>query len=135
MTAQNYKEQDFEEHIEDHLLKSGYFQQNRDNYNKDLCIIQDEVLQFVKSTQLKEYKKLQLQYGTDTDNKLCKRLEKEISNHGTLHVLRKGFKDRGAKFLMAFFKPSSGMNPEHQKLYAQNRFSVVRQLKYSKRND
>ena len=62
------------------------------------------------------------------------RVEKEISKKGTLHVLRKGIKDRGAKFRLAFFKPSSGMNPEHQKLYAQNRFSVVRQLKYSKKN-
>jgi type I restriction enzyme R subunit len=27
------------------------------------------------------------------------------------------------------------MNPEHQRLYAQNRFSIVRQLKYSKKTE
>ena len=58
-----------------------------------------------------------------------------MQKRGTLDVLRKGFKDRGAKFHLAYFKPASGMNPEHQQLYQGNRFSVVRQLKYSQKNE
>ena len=128
MTPQTYKEQDFEEHIEEHLLNSDYYKRAPEEYDKDLCLIPEEVLTFIQSTQPKEYEKLQKQYGSDTPNKLCFRLAKEISYKGTLHVLRKGIKDMGSKFRLAYYKPSSGMNPEHQKLYALNRFSIVRQL-------
>jgi type I restriction enzyme R subunit len=36
---------------------------------------------------------------------------------------------------MAYFTPASGLNPEIQKLYQGNIFSVVRQLKYSEANE
>ena len=52
-----------------------------------------------------------------------------------LDVLRKGVRDRGCYFDLTYFRPSSGMNPDHRRLYAQNRFSLVRQLKYSQRNE
>ncbi len=135
MTPQTYKEQDFEEHIEGHLLNSGYHKRQPEDYDKKLCLIPEEVLTFIQDSQPKEYKKLQKQYGADTTDKLCQRLAKEIANKGALPVLRKGIKDMGSKFRLAYFKPSSGMNPEHQKLYAKNRFSIVRQLKYSKKNE
>ena len=135
MSVQSYIEKDFEEHIEENLLNSGYHKLLPENYDKDLCLITEEVLQFIKSSQPKEYEKLERQYGSDTENKLCYRLSREITRKGTLQILRKGIKDRGAKFYLAYFKPSSGMNPEHQRLYSENRFSVVRQLKYSKRNE
>jgi type I restriction enzyme, R subunit len=131
----SYLEKDFEKHIEEHLLNSGYFKNNSENYDKELCLIPDAVVQFIQATQPEEYEKLELQYGDATSSKLCDRLAKEISKRGSLYVLRKGIKDRGANFKLAYFKPSSGMNPEHQALYAKNRFSVVRQLKYSKKNE
>ena len=52
-----------------------------------------------------------------------------------LDVLRKGVKDRGCEFKLTYFRPSSGMNPDHQRLYAQNRFSLIRQLHYSQRDE
>ena len=133
--APTYTEQDFESHIEEYLLSSGYHAHQPWEYNKELCLLPDEVITFIRSTQPKEYQKLEKQYGTDTASKLCFRLSREIQKRGTLDVLRKGIKDRGVKFQLAYFKPASGMNPEHQKLYQGNRFSVVRQLKYSKKNE
>ena len=135
MTPQSYLERDFEEHIEEHLLNSDYHKRLPEDYDRELCLIPQEVIHFIQSTQSKEYEKLQKQYGAYTPQKLCYYLEKVISKRGTLHVLRKGIKDRGIKFRLAYYKPSSGMNPEHQKLYAENRLSVVRQLKYSKKNE
>ena len=134
MSPQSYKEQNFEEHIEQNLLESGYHKKHSDDYNKDHCIIPSEVINFIKSTHPEEFKNLQIQYGDDTENKICYRLSQEISQKGSLEVLRKGFKDRGSKFRMAYFKPSSGLNPEAKALYGQNRFSVIRQLKFSTRN-
>ncbi len=128
-------ERKFEEHIEEQLLNSGHHKRRPEDYDKVLCLIPKEVIQFIQATQPKEYEKLQRQYGADTPNKLCYRLSKEIRNRGTLHVLRKGIKDRGAMFKLAYYKPASGMNPEHHTLYEKNRFSVVRQLRYSKKTE
>jgi len=50
-------------------------------------------------------------------------------------VLRDGIKDTGCKFRLAYFRPSSGLNPELQQRYEANLFSVVRQLHYSEKNE
>jgi type I restriction enzyme R subunit len=50
-------------------------------------------------------------------------------------VLRNGFKDSGCKFRLAYFRPASGLNEETQRLHAANVFSVVRQVRYSEKND
>ena len=133
--SRNYLEEDFEEHIEEHLLTSDYHKKSSFDYDKNLCLIQSEVIEFIKSSQPKEYEKLQKQYGNETGQKLCHNLSNKIYQYGTLHILRQGFKDRGSKFRLAYFRPSSGMNPEHQVLYSKNRFSIVRQLKYSIKNE
>lgn len=133
--APSYKEIDFEDHIEGQLLTSGYHQRNSEEYDKELCLIPDDVIAFIRNTQPKELENLEKQYGAETPDKICLNLFHHIQKWGTLHALRKGFKDRGQKLRFAFFKPSSGMNPEHQKLYQNNRFTVVRQLKYSKKNE
>ena len=36
---------------------------------------------------------------------------------------------------MVYFQPANNKSPEHQEWYKQNRLAVVRQLKYSKRNE
>ena len=130
-----YREEDFEDHIEAHLNGSGYRSRQPVLYNKDLCLIPNETLRFIQETQLNEYQRLEIQYGRDTPTKLLNRVSKEIERRGVLDVLRKGVIDRGCRFNLTYFRPLSGMNPDHQKLYAQNRFSLVRQLKYSQRNE
>ena len=131
----NYTEEKFEDHIEAHLNQSDYQSLLSSDYDKSLCLIPNEILQFIKNTQLKEYQKLERQYRADTSTKLSDRLSREIDRRGVLDVLRKGIADRGCHFDLTYFLPSSGMNPEHQKLYTQNRFSLIRQLHYAQRNE
>ena len=116
-----YTEQRFEDHIEAHLNQSGYRSLQSSHYNKPLCLIPSETLRFIQLTQLQEYQKLERQYGADTPDKLLDRVSREIKNRGVLDVLRKGVKDRGCSFDLTYFLPSSGMNPDHQELYTQNR--------------
>ena len=130
-----YTETDFEEHIEAHLNQSGYRSLPSASCNKELCLIPSETLRFIQMTQLEMYQKLERQDDGDTPDKLLDRVSREIENRGVLDVLRKGVKDRGCHFNLTYFLPSSGMNPDHQKLYDQNRFSLIRQLKYSERNE
>ena len=130
-----YTEQNFEDHIEQHLNRSGYQSRQSAIYDKFFCLISDEVLQFIQETQPNEYQRLERQYGADTPIKLLDRVSKQIASRGVLDVLRKGVKDRGCEFKLTYFRPSSGMNPDHQRLYAQNRFSLIRQLHYSQRDE
>ena len=130
-----YTEEDFEDHIEAHLNGSSYRSRQPATYNRNLCLIPNETLQFIRDTQLEEYQKLERQYEEKTPVNLLNRVSKEIERRGVLDVLRKGVIDRGCRFNLTYFRPSSGMNLDHQKLYAQNRFSLVRQLKYSQKNE
>ena len=130
-----YTETDFENHIESQLNQSGYRSLPQADYDKYFCLIPHEVLQFIQATQPKEYQKLRCQYGADTPEKLLDRISKVIANRGVLEVLRNGVKDRGTPLKLTYFRPSSGMNPNHEKFYTQNRFTLIRQLKYSERNE
>jgi len=51
MTPPNYLEQDFEEHIEQQLLSLGYHKRNPADYDKEKCLIPDEVIQFIQKSQ------------------------------------------------------------------------------------
>ena len=130
-----YTETDFEDHIEGYLNQSGYRSLQSTDYDKSLCLIPNETLKFIQDTQPEEYQKLERQHGEDTPQKLTLRISNQIKSRGVLDVLRKGVKDRGCSFDLTYFQPSSGMNPTHKKLYNQNRFSLIRQLHYSQRNE
>ena len=57
-----YTEQNFEDHIEQHLNRSGYQSLQSTDYDKSLCLISDETLQFIRDTQPNEYQRLERQY-------------------------------------------------------------------------
>lgn len=126
----DYTERNFEETIEQDLLAQGYIRRATDDYDRDLCLDPDLAIQFVQATQPQEWDKLVQQYGSDARARFLARLHDQIEKKGTLEVLRDGIKDVGAKIKLAYFVPSSGLNPEHQERYAANIFSVVRQPKY-----
>ena len=128
-------EEYFERLIEHDLTHDGYDSVSPTLYDKSLCLILTKVLGFIKSTQEKEFEKLSLQYGTETDTKLSKRISSQIESRGVIDVLRNGVKDRGCYFQLLYFEPKSGLNVEHQELYKQNQFSLIRQLKYSNQNE
>lgn len=132
----NTKEIGFEEFIESYLIdKNGYVQRAASNYDKGLCLDKEKVLNFIKQTQDKEWKKLVELHGEDAIEKFLNRLDEEIGARGALDVLRKGINDHGISFDLAFFKPPTKLNPEVLQKYNANIFSVIRQLKYSENNE
>ncbi len=135
MSPNNYLEIDFEEHIEEQLHKSGYKSSFPTDYDKTLCLIPSQVIEFIQETQPNTLKRLEFQYGSETENKLSKRISSETELRGVIDVLRKGVKDKGCHFHLVYFQPKSGLNPDHQELYKKNRFITIRQLKYSKQNE
>lgn len=117
------------------FIPGGYRQRQPADFDKKLCLFPQDVLDFILITQPKEWEKLRKSFSGDVRAHFLERVSKEISQYGTLHVLRKGIKDFGCKFQLAYFPPASGLNPQIQKQYLGNIFSVVRQLKYSESNE
>ena len=124
--------EEFEDHIEYELVESGYQKRKTDFTTR--TSVRSPKTSSVSSRTLnrKQYEKLENQYGPQTEEKLLKRISDEIEKRGLIDVLRRGVKDRGSNFQLVYFEPKSGLNPEHRELYKQNRFTVVRQLKFLK---
>lgn len=135
--ASGTKEIHFEAHIENYLVNTvkEYHSVLPNLYDKDLCVIPSEIIAFVKDTQPKKYQELTKQYGALVDAKIVENVAKNITKNKTLEVLRNGVKDRGQKLDLAYFKPAHNKTPEHEVAYTKNRLAIVRQLKYSNRNN
>ncbi len=117
------------------VAPGGYRKHTSEDYDKTLCLIPEDVLNFIYITQPKEWEKFKKQHGADARRPFLQRLASELRARGTLDVLRKGIKANGCRFQLAYFHPSSGLNYEVLKLYSANLFSEVRQLHYSERNN
>ena len=127
-------EKNLESTIEAALLAQGYRKRLSNDYNKQLCLIRDDVLDFIYATQPEAWEQLKQQFNNNVDeakDRLFQRLASELKARGTLEVLRRGIKIHGCKFSLAFFPPANKLNDDVQRRYEGNIFSVVRQLYYS----
>ncbi|HXG28580.1 MAG TPA: RNA-binding domain-containing protein [Nevskiales bacterium] len=113
----------------------GYRKREPEDYDRALCLLPRDVLDFVLATQPKEWQKLAQHHGAAVREQFLKRLSAEIARRGALDVLRNGLKDSGCKFRLAYFRPASGLNEETRRLYGANLFAVVRQLRYSTKHE
>lgn len=135
-TKTNTKESGFEEFIEQQLVSlHKYRSRPSSSYNKDLCMDTELVLEFIQTTQKDSWNKLVEQYGGDVANRFLARLDEELLSRGLLSVLREGVKDRGVNIRLAYWKPENNKNPETLTDYAGNILSVMRQVKYSAKNE
>lgn len=132
----NTKESGFEEFIEGELVGvNKYRLRQNSSYDKKLCMDTELVLEFIKNTQKDSWGKVIEQYGEETEKKFLARLDEEISARGLLSVIREGVKDRGVNIRLAYWKPENDKNPETMVDYAGNILSVMRQVKYSEKNE
>ena len=92
------------------------------------------LIQFIKETQEKKWARYEKMVGADPVGSFYKRFEQEVFQHGILHVLRKGVKDRGVQFKVIQFRPSSTLNDDTAKDYQANKTQVIRQFAYSPHN-
>ena len=122
-------EKAFESYLEQTLIeKSGWQKGTNQDWDKGKALFPAEIIGFIKDTQEDLWSEMSKIHGDDLPNKLIATLCKELDVKGTLHVLRYGFKFYGKTFLLAYFKPSHGLNPDVIKLYEKNRLTVTRQV-------
>lgn len=128
-------ERDMESLIEADLIGSGYFRREPERYDKALCLDPELLMNFIIATQPEKWEAYKTQLGDRAKDALLSKVKDEIDKRGTLEVLRKPFTTYGVYFDLVYFKPASGLNVAYQKKYQSNIFSVIRQLKYSGKNE
>ncbi|EKD98298.1 MAG: hypothetical protein ACD_23C00493G0003, partial [uncultured bacterium] len=138
-TTNVHTEKVFEDELCAQLESTGWkiltHLKNAPSYSRELAIFAADLLAFVQDTQPTEWAKFKKWHNGQSEQMFVKRVAKQLDTHGTLHVLRHGFKDVDAKFSLCAFKPAHSKNPKLVELYAKNRLTVIRQLHYSLNNE
>ena len=110
---------------------TGWNGGNPQDYDREFCVDRVQLAGFLKATQPEVAESLALDEGGPTLRKFLDRLQGEVSKRGVIDVLRNGVKD-GPHHVELFYGTPSPGNPAAAERYAQNRFSVTRQLRYSR---
>lgn len=138
-TTNIHTERVFEDELCAQLEASGWsvktHLKNAPSYNRELAIYAADLLAFVQETQPAEWAKFKRWHNGKSEEVFVKRVAKQLDTHGTLHILRHGFKDVDAKFFLCQFKPAHGKNKKLLETYKQNRLTAIRQLHYSLHNE
>lgn len=105
------------------------------DYDRALCLDPGLLVNFVEASQPKRWERLKSHYGEEVRERVAKRVASEVEKRGVIDVLRKGVKDAGVGLDLIYYRPASALNPDLQRLYELNQFSVIRQLRYSSSNE
>jgi type I restriction enzyme R subunit len=134
-----HTERVFENELCEHLAGHGWtvrtHLQNATSYSRELALYPDDLLAFVKETQGAEWDKFKAWHNGNSDAAFIKRVSEQLDKHGTLHLLRHGFKDRNARFTLCQFRPAHKKSPLLWEHCGKNRLTVIRQLHYSLHNE
>ena len=114
---------------------SGWFAGNDAAYDREFAVDSEQLFAFLIATQPEEWAKLGIANYKDKEGmarqKFLARLQGEITRRGVIDVLRHGIKHGPLSFDLFYGTPS----PENAKAvarHAANRFSITRQLHYSR---
>lgn len=125
-------EKRFESDIEAFLISTeGGYIRPTEKYDADAGLYVDTLINFIKTTQPREWERFEKSCNSDPVRKFCIALDNAIDMDGLVMVLRHGFKHRGIKFRVCYFKPESHLNRTAGIDYAQNVCYCQRQWYYS----
>lgn len=127
------KEVNFEDSVNDYLSNSRLYKPRLGgNFNLDYLLDFELLEEFIRNTQPKSWNKLGKQFPGRVIEAIADEFVSLRKKRGILNLLREGLVLQGASIKFISFKPSSGLNPEHLQKYECNRFSIARQVHYSK---
>jgi len=101
------------------------------DYDREYCVDLVQLAAFLHSTQPEVAEALDLDNDSPTRRKFLARLQGEVSKRGVVDVLRNGIQHGPYRIELFYGTPSPG-NEQARALYEQNRFTVTRQLRYSR---
>ena len=101
------------------------------HYDREYCVDLPQLAAFLRVTQPRVVGSFNLSEVGPTRRKFLARLQGEITKRGTIDVLRHGIK-HGPHHLDFFYGTPSPGNEKAKERFEQNRFTVTRQLRYSR---
>jgi type I restriction enzyme R subunit len=110
---------------------TGWIAAHATDYEREYAVDLTQLRRFLTLTQPDLPTPLELDQDGPTRRKFLARLQGEVSKRGVIDVLRHGIKHGPDQIDLFFGTPSPG-NAVAVERYAQNRFSVTRQLRYSR---
>ena len=127
----NTKEEGLESLIFSSMTSFGWIAGKNTGYDREYAVDLTQLAAFLEATQEKTAAALQLTSDGPTRRKCLARLQGEITRRGVIDVLRKGVAHEKFHIDLFYGTPS----PENLKAvarHAANRFSITRQLHYSR---
>ena len=109
----------------------GWSPGNHHDYNREYCVDLVQLRTFLHATQPESAASLRLGEDCPTRRKFLSRLQGQINKRGTIDVLRHGIK-HGPHHLDLFYGTPSADNVKAKQRFELNRFTVTRQLRYSR---
>jgi len=125
------RETEFQQEIIASLLVGGWLLGTADKYDKELALYPEDLVAFVREAAPDQWAKFSKMYPEGTENALVRSVARHLEKHGSLSVLRHGYKDRGARLRLCRFMPDHGLNEETIRQYKCNRLRVVPEVTYS----
>lgn len=110
---------------------AGWLPGDPADYDREYCVDLVQLTAFLRSTQPEVVEALDLDHDSPTRRKFLARLQGEVSKRGVVDVLRGGIQHGPHRIELFYGTPSPG-NEQARALYEQNRFTVTRQLRYSR---
>ena len=101
------------------------------DYNREYCVDLAQLAVFLRATQTETAEALALDEDSPARRRFLARLQGEIAKRGVIEVLRHGIR-HGAHNLDLFYGTPSPGNTGARQRFEQNRFTVTRQLRYSR---
>ncbi|MGB7963567.1 MAG: type I restriction endonuclease, partial [Propionicimonas sp.] len=136
-----HSESQFETELCEYLEAHGWlYSPNDDGYDRQRALFPSDLYAWLEATQPEEWAKkvkpsaspvVQARAKEALLDRLGKLLDKGEPGGGSLHVLRRGFKDAPASFAMLQKRPETASNTSVNAKYAANRLRVMRQVHYS----
>ena len=110
---------------------TGWLLGDASHYDREYAVDVIQLRGFLRATQEHLVEALGLDADGPTRRKFLARLQGEIAKSGIIHVLRHGIK-HGPHYVTLFFGTPTPGNAKAAERFAANRFSVTRQLRYSR---
>jgi type I restriction enzyme R subunit len=110
--------------------EGGYTLGSSAEYSRPHALDLAQLFPFIEATQPHAFKKLGLAAGGSAREDFLARLTGEIAKRGIVEVLRRGVAHQTETVRLFYGRPTEG-NDDAIARFAHNRFTVVRQLKYS----
>ena len=101
------------------------------DYDREYCVDLVQLSVFLRATQPEVAESLGLSEEGPTRRRFLARLQGEITKRGTIDVLRHGIRHGACDLALFYGTPSVG-NEKAKEQFKQNRFTVTRQLRYSR---